>query len=419
MKHAIVVSSVLFLGLMASPTAAHEPTIDKVQAAAKDFVDQLAAKKFTAATETFDSAMTKAMTSTQLQETWAAVVSSVGEYESQAAVRHQAAGQYDIVFVNCKFAKTSLAVRVVFDKQQKIAGLFFAPVSEAQEHKVADYVDPHAFADSDVIIGDDPWQLPGTLSIPKSKPPMPALILVHGSGPNDRDETVGANQPFKDLAGGLATLGVAVLRYDKRTKVHASKFAGVTDLTVNQEAVDDVIVAVDFLRSRSEIDAKRIFVLGHSLGGYLIPRFAVADVDHQIRGFISLAGSTRPMEDLIWEQTNYIFSLDGSISKSEQQQLDQLREQVDRVKSLDKTSPSVFGTPAAYWLDLRGYQPEVSAKSISRPLLILQGERDYQVTMEDFRNWKTALNDNHQVTFKSYPDLNHLMIAGDRKEYAK
>ena len=173
MKHAILVSSVLFLGLMASPTAAHEPTIDKVQAAAKDFVDQLAAKKFTAATETFDSAMTKAMTSPQLQETWAAVVSSVGKYESQAAVRHQAAGQYDIVFVNCKFAKTSLVVRVVFDKQQKIAGLFFAPVSEAQEHKLAAYVDPHAFADSDVSgVSLDPV---GVIS--STMPPMMFLIL--------------------------------------------------------------------------------------------------------------------------------------------------------------------------------------------------------------------------------------------------
>ncbi|MGH9411173.1 MAG: hypothetical protein ACRD1V_17155, partial [Vicinamibacterales bacterium] len=75
----------------------------------------------------------------------------------------------------------------------------------------------------------------------------------------------------------------------------------------------------------------------------------------------------------------------------------------------------VFHAPASYWLDLRGYDPPTAAKAVKQPMLILQGERDYQVTMDDFAKWKAALGSRPNVAFKSYPALNHLMIAGTGK----
>jgi alpha-beta hydrolase superfamily lysophospholipase len=237
---------------------------------------------------------------------------------------------------------------------------------------------------------------------------------VHGSGPNDRDETVGANKPFKDLATGLASRGIAVLRYDKRTRVHGGKVAGLTGFTVHQEAIEDVLEAVKALRAQPRIDSARVFVLGHSLGGMLIPRIGTADPT--IAGLIVLAGAARPLEEAIVAQTRYLAAADGTVSPEEQQGIDRaaaLAESVRALKPADATSGRMLsGAPPSYWLDLRGYDPPSAARHVKAPMLILQGERDYQVTPEEFAKWKAALGSRPDVTFHSYATLNHLFIAG-------
>ena len=102
-----------------------------------------------------------------------------------------------------------------------------------------------------MTVGDDAWKLGGTLLIPNGKPPFPALVLVHGPGPNDRDESVYSNKIFADLAEGLASRGIAVLRYDKRTKVYAAQMSEM-DYTVEQETVEDALRAVALLRRISQ-----------------------------------------------------------------------------------------------------------------------------------------------------------------------
>src|SRR5215471_14652653 len=152
------------------------------------------------------------------------------------------------------------------------------------------------------------WILPGTLSVPKGEGPFAAVVLVHGSGPNDRDETIGPNKPFRDLAWGLASQGIVVLRYDKRTKVYPEKMRElVSTLTVKEEVIDDALNAVSLLRGIPGVNPQRIVVLGHSLGGYLLPRIGAAD--RGIAGLIMLAGMCRPFEDAILDQFSYIYSL--------------------------------------------------------------------------------------------------------------
>ena len=379
--------------------------------AARSFVELLVRKDFTTAVATFDDTMKTAMPEAKLQETWNTVLAQVGAFKQVTRTRTEKRGAYTIVFVTSDFQNAALDIKVVFDQSKHIAGLFFAPATHA-EYAPPAYAKPDSFREKDVTIGTGDWALPGTLTIPTSPAgPFPAVVLVHGSGPNDRDETLGPNKPFKDLAWGLASRGVAVLRYEKRTKQHASKLASIPALTVKDEVLDDALAAVDLLRKTEGIDPKRVFVLGHSLGGMLVPR--IGRLDPNIAGLIALAGATRAMEDVIPEQLAYIFSVDGSISPEEQKQLEQAKEQAAKVKTLkpDDTA-TIFGAPVSYWLDLRGYNPPESAKELKQPLLILQGERDYQVTMEDFKRWNTALATKNNVTFKSYPSLNHLFVAG-------
>ena len=381
--------------------------------AARAFVDLLVKKDFTAAIATFDDTMKTSMPEAKLQETWDALLAQVGPFERATKTRTEKRGAYTIVFVTSDFQNSTLDIRVVFDQSKRIAGLFFVPARNA-EYAPPTYVKTDSFREKEVTIGTNEWALPGTLTTPVGNGPFPAVVLIHGSGPNDRDETLGPNKPLKDLAWGLASKGVAVLRYEKRTKQHPSKLASIPKFTVKDEVIDDALAAVDLLRKTEAIDAKRVFVLGHSLGGMLVPR--IGRLDPNIAGLIALAGPTRPLEDVIPDQLAYIFSIDGSISPEEQNQLDLTKEQAARIKALKPEDANsrgiVFGAPFSYWLDLRGYNPPEAAKELKQPVLILQGERDYQVTMDDFKRWNEALATKSNVTFKSYPSLNHLFISG-------
>ena len=252
--------------------------------------------------------------------------------------------------------------------------------------------------------------------MPVGPDPVPAVVLVHGSGPGDRDATVGSIKQFKDLALGLASRGIAVLRYDKRTRVHASTMRDLGVRTVRDETIDDALAGARLLGSTPRVDPKRIFVLGHSFGGMLVPRIAAA-AQSSIAGFIVMAGAARPLQQALVEQSRYLAMADGTISAEERTQLDHFEQLAARIAALgpaDTSKPDlIFGAPASYWLDLRGYDPPAAAVQVQKPMLVLQGERDYQVTMEEFNLWRSALANRADVTFRSYAPLNHLFVAGE------
>jgi dipeptidyl aminopeptidase/acylaminoacyl peptidase len=301
---------------------------------------------------------------------------------------------------------------MVFDDEKMIAGFQFVPTEIEYKYEPPDYADLESFDEVNVTVGTGLWMLPGTLTIPKGSGLFPVVILVHGSGPNDRDESIGPNKPFKDLAWGLASKGIAVLRYEKRTKEYPEQSAALTNLTVQEEVIDDVFAAIDVLNTTERIDQERMFVLGHSLGGMLGPR--VTEQDDRLAGLIILAGPTRNLEDLFLEQTTYLANLDGEIDENEGIQIANIQEQVEKVKELNISEGEfILGVPKAYWQDLAKYNPVETAENLSIPVLILQGERDYQVTIDgDFSKWNESLYTNDNVTLKTYELLNHLFISG-------
>jgi hypothetical protein len=267
-----------------------------------------------------------------------------------------------------------------------------------------------------VTVGEGQWKLPGTLTVPIGQGPFPAIVLVHGSGPNDRDEAVGGTKVFKDLAEGLASRGVVVLRYEKRTRQYSAAMAGLASFTVEDEAVEDAVKGAALLRAQPEVNPKRVFVLGHSLGGYLAPR--IAEEDGKLAGLIILAGAARPMEDAVVDQAEYL-----GVSADNLKTVKAVAAKIKTLEPGDEDSPPIMGAPVAYWLDLKGYDPAALAKKLALPMLILQGDRDFQVTMKDFALWKAAVGANKAVTMRSYPALNHLFVAGEGKsteaEYRK
>jgi dienelactone hydrolase len=392
------------------------PTIETL---AKDLVRALASSDYKKATENFDGTMKNALPAEKLKEVWNSLIEQLGSFIEQVGTRRAKIMQYDTIFVTCKFERGVLDAKVVFDGNKQIAGLFFVPSQAPASKKSAELESSDVFSEKEVRVGTEEMALPGTLTLPKGRGPFPVVVLVHGSGPQDRDETIGPNKPFRDLARGLASRGIAVLRYEKRTKVFPTQMAAIMNtLTVKEEVVDDVLAAVALLRETSQIDPNKIFVLGHSLGGYVIPRIGKADP--RIAGFIIMAGTARPLEDVVLEQFTYVFSLDGVITDVEKTSLEQLKSQVAKVKDPQLSAATAaadlpLGVPAAYWFDLRGYQPAEVAKELKQPMLILQGGRDYQVTDADFQLWKKALSAKKNVEFKFYEGLNHLFMEGQGK----
>ncbi len=130
-----------------------------------------------------------------------------------------------------------------------------------------------------------------------------------------------------------------------------------------------------------------------------------------------MAGSTRPVEELVIEQTRYILSLDGDLSTDDKAKLAELEAEVDKAKSITNaaSTKSVLGAPPPYWLDLRRYNAPTTATALKQRTLVLVGGRDYQVTRADFNEWKSALSTRSNVAFKLYPNLNHMFIAGEGK----
>jgi dienelactone hydrolase len=393
------------------------PGKQAVTASAQKLVQNLISKNYPAVMSSFSPEIVAALPADKLQETWEQLQAQVGSLQSITGVRTENNRQHVIVYVSCQFEKQSLDLQLSFNPLQQVDGIRFVPIQATYDYQAPDYVNQASFTETEVTVGSGTWALPGTLSVPAGKGPFPAVVLVQGSGPSDRDETIGPNKPFRDLAWGLASHGVAVLRYEKRTKEYPNEVIAILNqFTTKQETTDDALAAVSLLRQTKNIDSKHIFVLGHSLGGMLAPR--IGQSDPGIAGLIVLAGPTRPLVDLMVEQYSYLLSL-GEI---DQAQLEAIKQQAAQVNALTAATANssreslLLGAPDAYWLDLKGYNPAVLAAGLPQPMLILQGGRDYQVTPEeDYQGWQKDLQSKINTTFKLYPDLNHLFITGEGK----
>ena len=412
MRHALLA---IMLAATAAPSAATQPADQAALVArAQDVVRRLVSGDVEPLLPSLTDQMKRAIDANGLRRFIPGMIAQFGAFKSQTGARFESQGVMRVVLVACEFQRGNVEIRVAFNPADLIGGLGMVLPKPAVPYTSPAYVAAAAFRDESITIDAGGWPLPGTLSMPVGDGPFPAVVLVHGSGPNDRDESIGPNKPFRDIAEGLASRGIAVLRYDKRTRTHAGRIAGLVDFTVKDEVVDDAVAGVAKLRETRGIHPDRVFVLGHSLGAMLAPRIAAAAPS--IAGVILLAGPARPLEQAIVEQTRYLALLDGTISAEEQQGIDAMTKLAADVRALKPGDPPVVAppvsAPSSYWLDLRGYDPPAAARGLKQRMLVLQGERDYQVTMDDFAAWRRAIGSRGNVMMKSFPALNHLFIAG-------
>ena len=376
--------------------------------------------RFAQIREMFAPQLRPMVTAEAIQAAWLAELGRRGQVASIGApVCEPAQGGVVVVKVPVTYEHGELALVVSVTEAGQLAGIQLAPARAAEPiapWEPPGYADPDTFDEQNVTVGSGSLAVPGTLSLPRRSGPRAAIVLLAGSGPMDRDETIGRNKPFKDLAWGLASRGVAVLRFDKVTCAHPKRVKAALDFTVVEEYVPHAVAGIQLLQAHPAVDAGRVFVLGHSLGGTIAPRVVAAEPS--VAGLVILAGGTQPLHWAAVRQVRYLASLDPETAAAAQPAIEAMTSAATTVDSPDLSlstpaSELPFGVPASYWLDLRSYRPVEVAAALGRPMLLLQGGRDYQATItDDLAGWKSGLAHNPNVTITIYDPDNHLFFPG-------
>jgi dienelactone hydrolase len=402
----------------ANRPAATAPSKSDPIAAANAVLNDMDAGRYDAVYARFSPEMAAAVDAGQLKTVWMSMPLQFGKFQHRGAARVENAKGTTVVVIPLVYEHLTLEALVATDANGRIAGFLVRPAPPPPPAARAD------LTARDVQFGPTHrTELPGTLLLPKGKGPFPAVVLVHGSGPSDRDETVGGTRVFRDIAEGLADRGIASLRYEKRTRQHPAEFSNA--YTVDDETTNDAVAAVAFLKAQPGIDPKRIYLVGHSQGAMMAPR--IAQRAPGLAGIALLAAPARHLQFLVLDQLIYLSKNDPSQGPAIVPQIPGLRNKIDELNHinprLNASAPLLNKLPASYWRDLAGYNQLAVAKSLKLPILVEQGERDFQVTAPDWAGWKTTFDGDARVTLRRYPRLNHLFVAGEGislpSEYAR
>jgi hypothetical protein len=385
-------------------------------ATAERFVERLAAGEYEAATEPFAPSLAAQVDAATLETVWSDLQRQFGAFVSVEGATPTTTGGFAAVVVETRFSGGRRGLRVVFDEADRIAGFQVVAVDEDASWSPPDYVDPGAFEARAVDLdGPGSCALPGELAVPVDAGAgdaggVPGVVVLGGSGPTDLDGSVGPNRPYRDLAYGLASEGVASLRFTKRTAVCPVDPA---TLTIDNEYTDDALAALERLRETTGVDPDRVAVVGHSLGALLAPRVA-ARAD-EVTGVAMLAPPGRPLHRLLLAQTRYLADLDGRVTEAERERIAAVETAVERIDALElDAGETVLGAGRPYWASLEEYDPYGTARSLSVPILLARGERDYQTTSADLDRWREALADESGVVVvETYAGLNHLFAPGE------
>jgi pimeloyl-ACP methyl ester carboxylesterase len=314
---------------------------------------------------------------------------------------------------------------------------------------------PFPYRDEEVLVknGSAGVMLAGTLTIPQGKGPFAAVVLITGTGPQDRDESLAVHRPFLVLADHLTRHGIAVLRCDDRGFGKSTgKFSTATDA----DFVEDTLACVTYLRTRAEIDPARIGLLGHSEGALVGPRAAAKSPG--IAFVVMLAGTGLPFEEVLIEQQRSLSLSMGVSAPLVARRLAFVRQSFEILRSptnpadTEKSLRALYAeftaglseaekktlmiTPATteasikaqltpWFRDLSAYDPQATLRALQCPVLALNGEKDQQVSAKMNLPAIRAAFDasgNHRTEVLELPGLNHLFQhsqTGALLEYGK
>lgn len=395
-----------------------EFSVEALTELAKLLTDEVLEGDFEGVNSYFTPDIKEIYTPEVLKEAYQTTIQPLGSFSSIDSFLSQETDEAIYIGVILEFENNGMLITYGFNKKYELTTFHFSYYDLEPEGVVSD-----VFTEHEIEIGLAEEPLDGLLTLPNGIDQPPVVILVHGSGQSDMDETIGAvnNKPFRDIAHGLATKGIASIRYNKRYYQYADSIP--ENMTVYEEVLEDVYDAISFAQSSEKVDPNRIYILGHSFGGMLSPK--IASEKEIVAGIISLAGSPRKLEDIIYDQAVFFTSKDESTEESEKElYLEIMSASVERVKSLSQVDllEPILGCTGYYWQSLNEINTIEIVTKLKIPMLFLQGSADFQVFSEvDFALWKKILQDQENATFIEYPGLNHLFMpttgAFDTSDY--
>jgi dienelactone hydrolase len=390
---------------------------------ASQYVNAFLGKNFSRAYEMQNNMVKAQLNEQAMEQTYQYIIENYGNPISVIEIKQQTQDIYQIFVFYMQFEDAYLNVNVVLDQNKEVAQFLIQPAPVPSNKP--DYANPDYFDEVEVSFGKDPWIIPGLLTIPKDAKSAPLVIIIGGSGPTDRNGTVGPNQPYRDIAWGLSTNGIATLRYDKRTKVYGEKIIeGEIEPTIQFEYIEDIFQAIRFASEMERFRFSKIYLAGHSMGTIVTPY--VCKNSNFIDGIILLAAPARRLAQISLDQNKYFAPISGIT----QEQLGQIEKMF--IQLLDhQLPPETIIDPntnlkASYYYDTDNYQTLVSLEDFKKPVLVLQGEEDFQTLVDkDFNVLKEKFSDNENFTFRSFERLNHLFIETEpgifhtTREYTK
>jgi hypothetical protein len=297
---------------------------------------------------------------------------------------------------------------------------------------------PYPYLEEEVTFENGDVTLAGTLTIPKGEGPFPAVALVTGSGPQDRNEEIFEHKPFMVLADHLSRAGIAVLRYDDRG---TGESGGTFGTSTSETFMTDALAAVSFLAEQERIDKKRVGIAGHSEGGLIAPMAAARSKD--VAFIVIMAGPGVPGKEILVRQVGLLSKAAGvddetaaSIQSAQQRALDLITEGADtetvraQIKKLVETQMgaetagleqtvdrSMLELTSPWFRYFLGYDPRHDLEKLKKiPVLALNGEKDLQVDpKQNLPEIEKALKkaENKDVTIVELPSLNHLFQTAD------
>jgi dienelactone hydrolase len=376
---------------------------------ARELIGLLAEGKFDQFVSAGNEAIQRTVTAEHADRLWSAILMRCGKYEERMTVRTLPTGERRIVGLALHFEHAVQPVRVEIDPQGRLAGFWLDPAEMTRPYEPPPYANPTRYEEQVVSIPAE-LPLPATLTIPVGPGPHPAVVLVHAAGPLDRDSTIGVRRPFRDLALGLATRGVAVLRYDRRTLAHRA-VAPPDGWSFSSIAIDDTLAALELLRNHSQIDSQRLYVLGHGLGGIAAPH--AAERDGRLAGIVIVGCGARSVLDIMLDESRYLARLDGVVSARENEQLARLTQYFTAIRAGRLADvPPTANIPVQFLAEVHQLDVLATVGRLKTAVLVVLGGRDFQTTTEDQSLWAQALAARPQSDFKVLEDLDHTLVAG-------
>lgn len=403
MKHLLVILCLLTI----TPTSWAQDTAHVAQRA-QFIIGSFQERKFEKINPLLDNEMKRVLGESGLEELWDAILMQFGEinkiYESNVEKK-------DTLFVTrtkVEFEKRSWYLKLVFNRENKISGFFIEPLT--MPYEPPSYANLDAFYEYKKTIQDPKFPIDGILTLPKSKNRVPVIIILGGSGPIDKDLTIGSKRIYKDIAWGLASAGIAVFRFDKRTLTHAKSIAAVPNFSIDDEYLQDARLAIKMLKGQAEIDPNQIYVMGHSLGGHILPYLATKLKG--VSGYIGFAANYSSLPALMAYQADF---LSKDLPEQKKEPYRQLKQKAiyarDRFSLNSPMDSLPDGLTAIYLQSLYHAAPNNHLRSLEKHrFLFIQCEKDYQVPNTEHRRWQDSVKDTQasKTSFISLPLLNHL-----------